>query len=101
MFHRPTPVSCGDSSYQHLFVGFSLVEVHREKQMELNHLLMSLFPDIIRSKKLRLYFDKKEKIKETLNALMVFLVVLLFTQSDEKTFFTVILKLTNIYVPLR
>ena len=40
-------------------------------------------------------------MKETLNALMVFLIVLLFTQSDEKTFFTVILKLTNIYVPLR
>ena len=61
MFHRPTPVGCGDSPYQHLFVGFSLVEVHREKQMELNHLLRSLFPDIIRSKELRLYFDKKEK----------------------------------------
>ena len=32
---------------------------------------------------------------------MVFRIVFLFTQSDEKTFFTEILKLSNIHVPFK
>ena len=44
------------------------------------------------------FLTRKEK--ETLTTLMVFLMVFLFTQSDEKTFFTRILKLANVHVPL-
>ena len=46
-------------------------------------------------------FDKKEQKKQTSKTLMVFRIVFLFTQSDEKTFFTEILKLSNIHVPFK
>ena len=59
-----------------------------------------LFPATIRSKELGLYFCQERKARQTLRILMVFFIVFLFTQSDEKTFFTMILKLTNIHVPL-
>ena len=44
-------------------------------------------------------FDKKKK-NQTFNTLMVFFIVFLFTYSDEKTFFIVILKSTKVHVPL-
>ena len=43
-------------------------------------------------------FDKKKN--QTFNTLMVFFIVFLFTYSDEKTFFIVILKSTKVHVPL-
>ena len=40
------------------------------------------------------------KKNQTFNTLMVFFIVFLFTYSDEKTFFIVILKSTKVHVPL-
>ena len=42
----------------------------------------------------------QEKKNQTFNTLMVFFIVFLFTYSDEKTFFIVILKSTKVHVPL-
>ena len=68
--------------------------------MELHHLLNVFFLLLSNPRSSDCIFDKKERKKkqrkQTFHILMVFLIVLLFIPSDEKTFFTVILNLTNI-----
>ena len=91
VFHTPPPVGSSDSPYQRLFVGFSLLEAHREKQMELHHLLNVSFSRYRQIQGAQTVFLTRKENKQTLNTLMVFLIVCLFTQSDQKTFFIVIL----------